>query len=202
MALHLEPLRQLSFISMKAHYLLEPWGSHHLDPFTLKENELKTRKDTRQTALLSSGFGEARMALCFLFTSSTFSARDSIKPRISSTCRQREKPRSVLDVLSCEAGSSSDYFDRCWQRLSWGGNYHIRANRRKKLVYVNMQTEEWVLGFMRLQTIFLCDFAKMELSHVFMQASDVLTQFEHNLVNHPNPANINVIFFVCILHRQ
>lgn len=41
------------------------------------------------------------MALCFLFTSSTFSARDSMKPRISSTCGQRwrEKRRSSSDVL-------------------------------------------------------------------------------------------------------
>lgn len=34
---------------------------------------------------LSSGLGEARMALCFRFTSSTFSAILSIKLRISST---------------------------------------------------------------------------------------------------------------------
>jgi len=38
---------------------------------------------------LSSGLGEARMALCFLFTSSTFSEILSMNPRISSTCRDQ-----------------------------------------------------------------------------------------------------------------
>lgn len=41
-------------------------------------NPEKITQHERQTVLLSSGLGEARMALCFLFTSSTFSARDSM----------------------------------------------------------------------------------------------------------------------------
>lgn len=72
----------------------------------------KRGKTKKKTALLSSGLGEARMALCCLFTSSTFSARDSIKPRISSTCqereRERERPKGTLDLLGAEAGSTSD----------------------------------------------------------------------------------------------
>lgn len=51
----------------------------------------ETREE--ETALLSSGLGEARMALCFLFTSSTFSARDSMNPRISSTYVKKENER-------------------------------------------------------------------------------------------------------------
>lgn len=39
------------------------------------------------------------MALCFLFTSSTFSASDSIKPRISSTCQESETQKGALDLL-------------------------------------------------------------------------------------------------------
>lgn len=50
---------------------------------------------------LSSGLGEARMALCFLFTSSTFSEILSMKPRISSTCEVRQEDRwSVTDLDS------------------------------------------------------------------------------------------------------
>lgn len=41
------------------------------------------------TYSLSSGLGEARMALCFRFTSSTFSEILSMKLRISSTCRPK-----------------------------------------------------------------------------------------------------------------
>lgn len=45
---------------------------------------------------LSSGLGEARMALCFLFTSSTFSEILSMNPRISSTCGNVQDDRSPV----------------------------------------------------------------------------------------------------------
>lgn len=45
---------------------------------------------------LSSGLGEARMALCFLFTSSTFSEILSMNPRISSTCGHRKEHKTTV----------------------------------------------------------------------------------------------------------
>lgn len=47
---------------------------------------------------LSSGLGDARMALCFLFTSSTFSEILSMNPRISSTCGDGQDDRSPVRV--------------------------------------------------------------------------------------------------------